>query len=159
MTVVMSLAHVGTVKGAVQAARDYGIQVMADVMLEEDKVMAAKRMEGLGVDYIIVHLGYDERHEEPWRLERNVLLRDSEAVAQAVSIPVQAVGGLSLEQAVAMPQRGAPLVVIGAPLAIADKEFKPGADDAALETLLRDLVRRVKGSLPPQAISLPAEQS
>jgi len=153
MTVVMSRAHVGTVKGAVRAARDYGIKVMADVMLEEDKIAAAKRMEELGVDYIIVHLGYDERHEEPWRLEQNLLLRDAEAVAQAVSIPVQAVGGLSIEQAVAMPQLGAPLVVIGAPLAIADQSFKPGADDAALEALLRHIVQRVKGS-SPMAIAL-----
>jgi hypothetical protein len=44
-------------------------------------------------------------------------------------------------------------VVIGAPLAIADQSFKPGADDAALEALLRHIVQRVKGS-SPMAIAL-----
>ena len=40
-------------------------------------------------------------------------LRD---VVNAVSVPVQAVGGLTLEQAVRTPEYGAPLVVLGAPL-------------------------------------------
>ena len=39
-------------------------------------------------------------------------------VVRAVSIPVQAVGGLSIEQAIECPSRGAPLVVLGAPLVI-----------------------------------------
>ena len=43
-------------------------------------------------------------------------IRDS--VVNAVSVPVQAVGGLSVEQAVKTPEYGAPLVVLGAPLAI-----------------------------------------
>lgn len=37
------------------------------------------------------------------------------AVVNAVSIPVQAVGGLSLEQAVQTPEYGAPLVVFSTP--------------------------------------------
>ena len=40
------------------------------------------------------------------------------AVVDAVKVPVQAVGGLTLEQAVRTPEYGAPLVVIGAPLAL-----------------------------------------
>jgi hypothetical protein len=40
---------------------------------------------------------------------------------------------------------GAPLAVIGAPLAIADEELKPGADAARLEATIREFVRRVKG--------------
>jgi len=138
--VVMGVAHPATIKGAVRAARDYGIQVMGDIMVAPDKPACARRMQDLGVDYIIVHTGFDERHEEIGKSP----LDDLEAVRRAVTIPIQAVGGLSVEQAIRMPELGAPLVVIGAPLVIDDREFKPGDADNALEALLRHIVTEVK---------------
>jgi 3-hexulose-6-phosphate synthase len=48
---------------------------------------------------------------------------------------VQAVGGLSLEQAIRCPQYGAPLVVLGAPLTIDADAFKTA--DGNLEESLR----------------------
>ena len=65
-------------------------------------------------------------------------LRD---VVAAVKIPVQAVGGLSLEQAVQCPAYGAPLVVIGAPLAIDADNFRTA--DGQLESTLRLICERV----------------
>lgn len=138
--VVMAVAHYSTVQGAVRAGKDYGIKVMADVMLCEDKPAAARRMQELGVDYVIVHTGFDERGAETWKTPVN----DVPGVVEAVTIPVQAVGGLSVEQAVAMPSMGAPLVVIGAPLVIDGEEFAPGDTEDKLCALLRDIVTRVK---------------
>ncbi len=63
-----------------------------------------------------------------------------------VSIPLQAVGGLSIEQAAKTPALGAQLTVIGAPLAIADREFTPGADDDELYRVIREFVGSVKGA-------------
>lgn len=139
--VVMAVAHERTVREAVRAGKQYGGRVMADVMLHPDKPGIAKRLEQWGVDAIIVHTGYDERHQETGKSP----LDDLAAVRAAVKIPLQAVGGLSIEQAAGMPGRGASLVVIGAPLAIADAELKPGADAAKLEATIREFVRRVKG--------------
>ena len=62
-------------------------------------------------------------------------------VVQAVSIPVQAVGGLSLEQAVRTPEYGAPLVVLGAPLTIDAEAFKTASGD--LESSLRLICDKV----------------
>jgi 3-hexulose-6-phosphate synthase/6-phospho-3-hexuloisomerase len=138
--VVMGVAHPATIKAAVRAGQEYGIQVMGDIMAAPDKPACARMMQDLGVDYIIVHTGYDERHEEIGKSP----LDDLEAVRRAVSIPIQAVGGLSVEQAISMPRLGAPLVVIGAPLVIDDQEFKPGDADNRLETLLRHIVTEVK---------------
>jgi 3-hexulose-6-phosphate synthase len=45
-------------------------------------------------------------------------------IVSAVSVPVQAVGGLTIEQAIETPSYGAPLVVIGAPLAIDAHAFR-----------------------------------
>ena len=61
-------------------------------------------------------------------------------VVDAVSVPVQAVGGLSLEQAIACPSYGAPLVVIGAPLAIDADSFSKGKD---VSSVLKEICEKV----------------
>lgn len=147
--VVMAVAHEHTVREAVRAARRYGGLVMADVMLHPDKPAAARRMEELGVDVIVVHTGYDERHAESGRSP----LDDLAAVRAAVSLPLQAVGGLTLKQAAGAAALGAPLTVIGAPLAVDDREFRPGADDEELERVIAEFVRAAKGGERPGARS------
>ena len=139
--VVMGVAHEHTIREAVRAAREHDRYVMGDVMLHPDKPAIARRMEELGVDVIVVHTGYDERHAEIGKSP----LDDLEAVRGAVSVPIQAVGGLSIEQAARTPALGATLTVIGAPLAVADRQFTPGADDDALFEVISDFVRRAKG--------------
>jgi 3-hexulose-6-phosphate synthase len=141
--VVMARAHVETIKVVVKAGRDYGIKVMGDNLGCEDKAAASRRMEELGVDYIVHHTGYDERNGMAAAGRGRVSpLDDLEAVVSAVNIPVQAVGGLTLEEAVRMPMRGAPLVVIGAPLAIDAHSFSVAAGD--LKALLSEITRRVR---------------
>jgi 3-hexulose-6-phosphate synthase len=141
--VVMARAHVETIKVVVKAGRDYGIKVMGDNLACEDKAAASRRMEELGVDYIVHHTGYDERNGMAAAGRGRVSpLDELEAVVSAVNIPVQAVGGLTLEEAVRMPMRGAPLVVIGAPLAIDAHSFTVAAGD--LKALLSEITRRVR---------------
>jgi len=134
--VVMARAHEETIRCVVKAGRDFGIQVMGDNMISDCLVAAAKRLEDLGCDYVIHHIGYDERRgiaaqgkPMPSPLDQ---LRD---VCASVSVPVQAVGGLSIEQAIACPSFGAPLVVLGAPLTIDAESFKTAGGD--LESSLR----------------------
>jgi 3-hexulose-6-phosphate synthase len=139
--VVMGVAHEHTIKESVRAARQFGRYIMGDIMLHPDKVGIARKMESWGVDVIIVHTGFDERHMEIGKSP----LDDVARVRAAVSLPLQAVGGLSIAKAAEMPKLGADLVVIGAPLAVADHEFRPGADDAALFKTINDFVRSAKG--------------
>jgi 3-hexulose-6-phosphate synthase/6-phospho-3-hexuloisomerase len=138
--VVMGVAHPGTIAGAVRAGKELGGKVMGDIMVHPDKPACARMMQDLGVDYIIVHTGLDERNTEKGKHPFD----DLEAVVQAVSIPVQAVGGLSLEQAIECPKRGASLVVIGAPLVVDNEEFKPSSTDTRLYDLLKRIVTEVK---------------
>lgn len=141
--VVMGVAHPATIRAVVKAARDFNIQVMGDIMAAPDPVACAQMLEANGVDYIIVHTGYDERGEEPSKSPYDHLQK----VVEAVSIPVQAVGGLSIDQAAAMPAHGAPLVVVGAPLVIDKKEFSPSTNPEELSLILKELVKRVKSSV------------
>lgn len=145
MTVVMGQAHDASIVEQVKMARRYGGKVMCDVMLCPDKPGRARRAQELGVDYVIVHTGFDERNMVPGLSP----LDDLPAVLAAVEIPVQAVGGLSVDQAVQTLEMGAQIVVFGAPLVISATEFK--AADPDFEPLLRDIVERVKSFRTPDA--------
>ncbi|MBK6478556.1 MAG: orotidine 5'-phosphate decarboxylase [Saprospiraceae bacterium] len=140
--VVMARAHEETIRCVVKAGRDFGIKVMGDNLGCPDMVEAAIMLEDLGCDFIVHHIGYDERrgiaargHRMPSPLDQ---LRE---VVQAVKIPVQAVGGLSIEQAILCPTYGAPLVVLGAPLTIDADTFKTAKGD--LESSLRLICEKI----------------
>jgi len=123
--VVMERAHPETINNA-----------SSIVIKGKDMVAAAKRLEDFGCDFVIHHVGYDERRglaamgkPYPSPLDQ---LRE---VVAAVRVPVQAVGGLSIEQAIRTPEYGAPLVVLGAPLTIDADAFKTASGN--LEDKLR----------------------
>jgi 3-hexulose-6-phosphate synthase/6-phospho-3-hexuloisomerase len=140
--VVMARAHEETIRCVVKAGKDFGIKVMGDNLGCPDMVDAAKWLEDLGCDYIVHHIGYDERRGIAARgLRMPSPLDRLKEVVQAVSIPVQAVGGLSLEQAIQCPAYGAPLVVLGAPLTIDADAFKTA--DGDLETSLRLICKKI----------------
>jgi 3-hexulose-6-phosphate synthase len=147
--VVMERAHPETIKMVVRAGSDFGLRVMGDNLAAPDSVAAAKRLEDLGCDYVIHHIGYDERRGIVAAGENcpSPLDRLSE-VAQAVRVPVQAVGGLSVEQAIRALDYGAPLLVLGAPLVIDADAFKTAEGD--LESRLRLVCEQVHayGDIP-----------
>lgn len=135
--VVMGRAHEATIRRVVDAGRDFGIGVMGDNLAADDRVACARWMERLGVDYIVHHIGFDERG----LITGLSPLDELDAVVGAVSIPVQAVGGLSIRQAIECPKRGAPLVVIGAPLVIDGAAFRPA--DANLFSTLEQICHEI----------------
>jgi len=140
--VVMARAHAETIRCVVKAGHDFGVQVMGDNMVCEDMVAGARWLEDLGCDFVIHHIGFDERRGIAARGRRMPSPLDQlRAVVDAVSIPVQAVGGLTLEQAVQTPEYGAPLVVLGAPLTIDADAFKTASGD--VESSLRMICEKV----------------
>jgi 3-hexulose-6-phosphate synthase len=138
LVVVMGRAHEATIRRVVDAGRDYGVKVMGDNLGAEDRVASARWLESLGVDFIIHHIGYDERR----MISGLSPLDELEAVVDAVSIPVQAVGGLSIQQAISCPSYGAPLVVLGAPLVIDADQFR--ATSADLGSVLREICAAIR---------------
>lgn len=142
MVVVMGQAHSESVELAVKAGHDFGLKVMGDIMAMPDLIAGARRLEDLGCDYIIHHIGYDHRTVGRKRgLHVPTPLEQLRAIVHAVSIPVQAVGGLTIEQAIASPLYGAPLVVLGAPLVIDAEAFQTASGN--IEDSLRLICERV----------------
>ena len=140
--VVMARAHAETIKVVVQAGKEYDVKVMGDNLGCPDMIAGAKLLENLGCDYVIHHIGYDERRGIAANgLRMPSPLDQLREVVEAVTVPVQAVGGLSLEQAIQCPEYGAPMIVLGAPLTIDADAFKTA--DGDLESSLRLICTKI----------------
>jgi 3-hexulose-6-phosphate synthase/6-phospho-3-hexuloisomerase len=140
--VVMERAHPETIKMVVKAGKDLGVKVMGDNLGADDMIAAAKRLEDFGCDFVIHHIGYDQRRGlaaagQPYPSPLDQLRE----VVAAVRVPVQAVGGLSIDQAIRTPEFGAPLVVLGAPLTIDADAFRTASGN--LEDTLRLICDKV----------------
>jgi len=144
--VVMARAHPATIKAVVQAGRDYGVKVMGDDLGCGDKPAAASALEDLGVDYVVHHVGYDERRDPAVIAAHGGRapspLDELRAVVNAVQIPVQAVGGLSVDDVIRLPDYGVYHLVLGAPLTVDADAFKAPAHD--LEGLLREILAKIR---------------
>jgi 3-hexulose-6-phosphate synthase/6-phospho-3-hexuloisomerase len=137
--VVMARAHDATIEAVIAAGEEFGMLVMGDDLAEDDRVSACVRMEKLGVGMVIHHIGYDHRNRHP---ELGLSpLTELKNIVGAISVPVQAVGGLTIDQAVGCPEIGAPVVVFGAPLAIDGRTFTPASGD--LGAVLAEAASRV----------------
>lgn len=137
--IVMGQAHDATIQRVIEAGDEFGMLVMGDDLGAHDRVAEGARLERLGVGMVIHHIGYDHRNMHP---ELGLTpLTDLSAIVAATTVPVQAVGGLSIDQAVSCPGIGAPVVVFGAPLAIDGESFS--AADGDLLGVLSEACTRV----------------
>lgn len=119
-SVIMSAAGEHVIRGALRWRDEYGTKVMVDTMYERDQVAACKRCEDLGVDYIVLHLGFEERAVESTRSPLDYL----ESVHNSVSLPIQVVGGLSISDSIRAFEMGAHSVAIGSPIVPGDAGSK-----------------------------------
>lgn len=140
--VVMGQATPETVELVVQAGGEFDVEVMGDNLGMDDPVAGAKELADAGCDYVIHHIGYDYRTLRQERgQDHETPLDRLEEIVDAVDVPVQAVGGLSVREAMKTPEYGAPLVVLGAPLAIDAHAFESAEGD--VEGLLREVCEHV----------------
>ena len=152
--VVMARSHEETIREVVKAGEALGVGVMGDNLGCPDMVAGAKMLADFGCGYVVHHIGYDERRGIAARGERALTpLDELKEVVAAVDVPVQAVGGLTIEQAVQTPEYGAPLVVLGAPLVIDGDSFRTA--DGKVEDSLRLICEKVHayGDVPVESVA------
>ncbi len=106
---VLAAASDSTITECVEAGRNYGAKIEADLIeiKESNLEKRAKEVEKLGVDYIGIHIAIDEqmKGKNPFsRLQR---------VAKAVNIPVACAGGINSETAHQAVKKGAEIVIVG----------------------------------------------
>ena len=106
---VLACASDSTIRECVEAGRNYGAKIEADLIeiKEQDLEKRAKELEKLGVDYIGVHCAIDQQMEgeDPFSKLRKV--------AGAVNIPVACAGGINSETAPQAVEAGAQIVIVG----------------------------------------------
>ena len=104
---VLGAASDSTIKECIEAAHNYGCKLIVDMIEVADPVARARQAEAWGADYVGIHTAIDQqmRGEAPFATLR--------AVAEAVSIPVSAAGGINSETAAAAVAAGAAVVVGG----------------------------------------------
>ncbi|MEA3560940.1 MAG: 3-hexulose-6-phosphate synthase [Candidatus Omnitrophota bacterium] len=106
---VLGLASDSTIRECVQAGKNYGAKIEADLIEVKDSNIErrAKQIEKIGVDYIGVHCAIDEQMEgkDPFLKLRKV--------AKAVKIPLVCAGGINSESASRALKAGADIVVVG----------------------------------------------
>lgn len=104
---VLGAASDATIRECVEAARNYGAEIIVDMIQVDDVVARAKAAEAMGASYVGIHVAIDEQMEgkTPWETLRQVV--------SAVSIPVAVAGGINSETAPLALDAGASIVVVG----------------------------------------------
>lgn len=110
--VIMAAAGDHVIREALRWREKGGTKIMVDTMYQQDQVGLARHLQEIGVDCIVLHLGSDERAAETSRRPLDHL----EAVRSAVTIAIQVVGGLTLEESIQAFAMGADSIALGNPL-------------------------------------------
>ena len=104
---VLGASSDATIRECIQAGKNYGAQIVVDMIAVDDVVPRAKLAEDLGADYVTVHCAIDEQMEgkDPFDILRQV--------AKSLSIPVGVAGGINSETAAMAVEAGASFVIVG----------------------------------------------
>ena len=128
---VLGAASDATIRECVEAARNYGAEVIVDMVQVGDVVARARAVEEMGASYVGIHVAIDEQMQgrTPWDMLREV--------TRAVSIPVAVAGGINSETAPLALGAGASIVIVGGAITKAtDATAATRAVKRAMETLV-----------------------
>jgi len=111
----------------------------------ETAVNAARRMVDSGVDGVGVHLQLDARRANGDLLKSDYLFDVACAIHDAVgdAVSVQVVGGLSIDQAIALAHAGLKAFVVSGNLGIADTGVRYGLPPAEIEAHIAEFIQQV----------------
>jgi len=128
---ILGAASDATIRECIEAARNYGAEIIVDMVQVDDVVARARAVEEMGASYIGIHVAIDEQMQgkTPWETLQEVV--------KAVTIPVAVAGGINSETAALAVKAGASIVVIGG--AITKAGDATGATQAikrAMETMV-----------------------
>ncbi|MDD5686600.1 MAG: orotidine 5'-phosphate decarboxylase [Elusimicrobia bacterium] len=96
-----------TIKEAVSAGKNYGAEIMVDLLGVADVVKRAKEVEKLGVDYIDIHIPIDEQ------MKGKISFDMVKKISAAVKTPIAIAGGINSENAADAVKAGASIIIVG----------------------------------------------
>ncbi|MCJ7653145.1 MAG: DUF561 domain-containing protein, partial [Actinobacteria bacterium] len=104
---VLGTASDATIAECVDAARNYGAEIVVDMIEVKDPLARAQAAEAAGANYIAVHTAIDVQMTggDPFAA--------LEQVCRSVNVPVACAGGINSETASHAIARGASIVIVG----------------------------------------------
>ncbi len=104
---VLGVASDATIKECIEAAVNYGFEIIVDMIGVEDVAKRAKQAEEFGAHYVGIHTAIDDQMEGISPFDK------LQKVAEAVSIPIAVAGGINSETAADAIEAGASIIVVG----------------------------------------------
>ncbi|MCD6403121.1 MAG: orotidine 5'-phosphate decarboxylase [Candidatus Aenigmarchaeota archaeon] len=104
---VLAAAPNSTIISAVDAKKDYGVEIMADLIGVKDKIERLRFLERIGVDYVLVHTGIDEQKKglSPFS--------DVREVSEKTNLKVAVAGGINDKNVKNLKGLGIDVVIVG----------------------------------------------
>ncbi|ODS39570.1 MAG: bifunctional hexulose-6-phosphate synthase/ribonuclease regulator [Candidatus Altiarchaeales archaeon WOR_SM1_86-2] len=122
IVIVLGVADDSTIEECVKAAKNYGCEIMVDLIGSKDIVKRALELEEMGVNYICVHVSIDQQMKGMRFVDELKKLRDQ------VRVPLAVAGGVNSESAADAVEAGADIIVVGGAI-IKAKDAKKAARD------------------------------
>jgi 3-hexulose-6-phosphate synthase/6-phospho-3-hexuloisomerase len=104
---VLGAASDATIAECIEVARNYGLQIIVDMIEVPDPVTRARQVEAMGADFVGIHTAIDQQ------MQGKASLDLIQRVKEAVSIPVSVAGGINSETAADAAAAGADIIVVG----------------------------------------------
>ncbi len=115
---VLGVSDDSTIREAVEAGRNYGCEIMVDLMNVDDVVKRSKRVEELGVDYLCVHTGIDQQ------MKAMDPVSELKRISNSARVPLAVAGGINSESAASAIKYGASIVIVGGAITKAEDPKK-----------------------------------
>ncbi len=107
IVVVMGNSSDETIKECIEVCKNYGGEIMVDLIEEAANIERAKQVEKLGANYIGVHIPIDQQ------MTGRISFEFLKEVVKNVNVPVAIAGGLNTENVVEAIISGASILIIG----------------------------------------------
>jgi len=104
---VMGAASDATIRECVEAGKNYGAEILVDLLEVKNPQERVKKIEKFGADYIGVHTPVDAQMlgEKPFEIVRKI--------RKVTTLPIAAAGGINSENVVEAIKAGASIVIVG----------------------------------------------
>jgi 3-hexulose-6-phosphate synthase / 6-phospho-3-hexuloisomerase len=104
---VLGAASDSTIKECVEAGRNYGAKIQADLIAVKDVKARAMELVKLGVDYIGIHCSIDDQ------MHAKDPFKQLKEIAKNITIPIAIAGGINSETAPDAVKSGAGIIIVG----------------------------------------------
>ncbi|OIO74885.1 MAG: bifunctional hexulose-6-phosphate synthase/ribonuclease regulator [Elusimicrobia bacterium CG1_02_37_114] len=104
---VLGCAHNETIKECIDAAANYGAEILVDLLEVKDTAKRAKEVEIMGVHYVGLHIPVDEQ------MTGKISFDEVKKVRKVIKLPVAIAGGINSENAAEAVKSGAEIIIVG----------------------------------------------